>query len=118
LPVTPKFKGDITGRYTFPVGSYKGNVQVSGVYVGSRTSDLRVVAANALGDEPAYAVADISTGLEVNKLTFELYVNNVADKRAVLDRFAECDAESCGQIAVYNVPNQPRTVGFKFGEKF
>ena len=118
LPVTPKFKGDITARYTFPVAQYKGNVQVSGVYVGTRNSDLRVAAADELGNEPAYAVADVSAGLEVNKLTFDLYVNNVADKRAVLDRYAECDIQQCGQIAVYDVPNQPRTIGFKFGEKF
>jgi outer membrane receptor protein involved in Fe transport len=118
LPVTPRFKGDITARYTFPVAQYKGNVQVSGVYVGTRNSDLRVVAADELGNEPAYAVADVSAGLEINKLTFDLYVNNVADKRAVLDRYAECDIQQCGQIAVYDVPNQPRTIGLKFGEKF
>ncbi len=118
LPVTPKLKADITGRYAFPVGSYKGNVQASAVYVGERTADLRQAAAIALGNEPAYAVADVSAGLERNGLTYELYINNALDKRAVLDRYAECDVTSCGQIAVYNVPNQPRTIGLKFGQKF
>jgi iron complex outermembrane recepter protein len=118
LPVTPKLKADLTGRYTFPVGSFKGNVQASGVYVGARTADLRQAAAIALGTEPAYAVADLSAGLERNGLTYQLYINNALDKRAVLDRYAECDVSSCGQIAVYNVPNQPRTIGLKFGQKF
>jgi iron complex outermembrane receptor protein len=118
LPVTPKLKADLTGRYTFPVGSYKGNVQASAVYVGARTADLRQAAAIALGTEPSYAVADLSAGLERNGLTYQLYINNALDKRAVLDRYAECDVLSCGQIAVYNVPNQPRTIGVKFGQKF
>jgi len=47
LPVTPKFKGNLTARYTLPVGSYKGDIQGSGVYVGSRTVDLRATRAGS-----------------------------------------------------------------------
>ena len=118
LPVTPKFKGNITGRYTFPIGSYKGNVQASAVYVGERTSDLRTLAANALGDMPAYTVVDVSAGVEMNSFHYQLYVSNAFDRRAVLNRYAECDVLLCGAISQYVVPNQPRTVGVKFGQKF
>jgi iron complex outermembrane receptor protein len=118
LPVTPRFKGNITGRYTFPVASYKGFVQGSGVYVGERTSDLRTLAANALGDEPSYTVLNFSAGMEVRNFHYEIYLNNAADKRAVLDKYAECDVLKCGAIATYDVPNQPRTIGVKFGQKF
>jgi iron complex outermembrane receptor protein len=118
LPVTPKFKGNVTGRYTFPVGSYKGNVQASAVYVGERTSDLRPVAANALGDMPSYTVADVSAGLEIKSFHYEVYVTNAFDKRAVLNKYAECDVLLCGAISQYIVPNQPRTIGVKFGQKF
>jgi outer membrane receptor protein involved in Fe transport len=119
LPVTPKFKADATARYTFALSdAYKANLQASVFHVGSRTADLRYVAAAALGKEPAYTTADFSAGLEKNKMTAELYVSNAFDKRAVLDRYAECDVTSCGQIAIYSLPNQPRTIGVKFGEKF
>jgi iron complex outermembrane recepter protein len=118
LPVTPKFKGDITGRYVFPLGSYKGNVQASAVYVGERTSDLRPVAANALGDMPSYTVVDVSAGVEMNNFHYGIYVNNAFDKRAILNKYAECDVLLCGAIAQYVVPNQPRTIGVKFGQKF
>jgi outer membrane receptor protein involved in Fe transport len=118
LPVTPKFKGNVTGRYTFPIASYKGNVQASAVYVGERTSDLRTLAANALGDEPSYTVVDVSAGMEVKSFHYEVYLNNAFDKRAVLNKYAECDVLLCGAIAQYIVPNQPRTVGVKFGQKF
>jgi iron complex outermembrane receptor protein len=118
LPVVPKFKGDITARYTFPVGNFKGNLQGSAVHVGARSADLRVVAANLLGVEPAYTVADFSAGIEKDGLTAELYVSNAFDKRAVLDRNSECDVQQCGAIAIYDLPNQPRTIGVKFGQKF
>ena len=118
LPVVPKFKGDITARYTFPLGSFKGNVQGSAVYVGSRTADLRYVASQLLGEESAYTIADFSTGIEKDGLTAELFVTNAFDKRAVLDRYSECDVAECGAIAIYNLVNQPRTIGVKFGQKF
>jgi iron complex outermembrane receptor protein len=118
LPVTPRFKGNVTARYTFPVGSYKGDIQGSAVYVGERTSDLRPLAANALGDEPSYTVFDFSAGIQMNSFHYSVYLNNAFDKRAVLDRYAECDVLLCGAIAKYDVPNQPRTVGVKFGQKF
>ena len=49
---------------------------------------------------------------------YQLYINNALDKRAVLNRYAECDVTKCGAIAIYDVPNQPRTIGVKFGQKF
>lgn len=118
LPVTPRFKGNITGRYSFPVASYKGFVQGSAVYVGERTSDLRTLAANALGDEPSYTVFNFSAGVDTGSFHYSIYLDNAFDKRAVLDRYAECDVLKCGAIATYDVPNQPRTIGVKFGQKF
>ncbi len=118
LPVTSKVKGNVTARYTFPVGSYDASVQASAVYVGPRWADLRLAAATALGQEPSYTLADFSFGLNKNSMHYELYINNAFDKRAVLDRFAECDPASCGVIAMYDVPSQPRTIGIKIGQKF
>ena len=119
LPVTPKVKGDLTARYSFEAGAgFQGHVQAAAVYVGSRTGDLRQAAAQALGPEPAYFAADVSAGIDKDGLTAEIFINNVFDKRAVLDRWAECDVSSCGAVAIYNVPNPPRTIGLKFGQRF
>jgi iron complex outermembrane receptor protein len=118
LPVTPKVKGNITGRYNFPIASFAGYVQGSAEYVGSRWADLRLVARNALGQEPSYAVADFAAGVQANGFTAELYLSNAFNRLAVLDRYAECDPATCGAVAVYSVPNQPRTVGLRFGQRF
>jgi iron complex outermembrane recepter protein len=119
LPVVPKWKADLTARYEFPlVSGVNGHVQGTGSYVGNRTVDLRIVPQSIFGTEPSYFIADFNAGVEWNHLTAELYVNNAFDKRAVLDRFAECDAELCGAEAIYDVPNQPRTVGIRFGQRF
>jgi hypothetical protein len=119
LPVTPKFKGDLTARYTFALPSgYQGNVQASAVYSGARTADLRVLASNALGDMPSYTITDFSAGLEKNGMTAQLFISNAFDERAILNRYSECDVLLCGQIAIYNLPNQPRTIGLKFGQTF
>jgi iron complex outermembrane recepter protein len=119
LPVTPKYKGNLTARYTFPVFGFKGNVQASAITVGARNVDLRLQAQNAFGSEPSYTTLDLSTGLELNHgMHLTLYLNNAFDRRATLDRYAECDILSCGAIAVYDVPNQPRTAGVKFGQSF
>ncbi len=118
LPVTPKFKGNVTARYTFPIGSLRANIQGSEVYVGPRWADLRLVARNDLGREPAYTLAYLSFGVEKGSWHAGVYVNNVFDKRAVLDRFAQCDVPTCGPLVIYNVPNEPRTIGVKFGQRF
>lgn len=118
LPVTPKVKGNITARYNFPVFQYTGYVQGSAEYVGARWADLRLVARQELGQEPAYAIADFAAGLQIDKMTAELYVSNAFNRLAVIDRYAECDALTCGPINIYTVPNQPRTIGLRFGQKF
>ena len=118
LPVTPNFKGTLTGRYNFPVFSNSGYVQGSVEYVGSRTVDLRQLAQNVFGTESPYAIVDLSAGVQIDKITAELYVSNALNKLAVIDRFAECDALECGTANVYTTPNQPRTIGLRFGQRF
>ena len=119
LPTTPKFKGDLTARYVFGLASgWEGNVQASAVYVGPRWADLRIVARDVLGQMPSYTVANFTTGVERNGMTVDLFVNNAFDSRGVLSRYAECDISKCGQIAIYDLPVQPRTIGLKFVQKF
>jgi iron complex outermembrane recepter protein len=118
LPVTPKFKSDLTARYAFSLGTYEAYAQAAVGYVGSRWADLRLSQRAVLGEEAAYTLTDFAFGVEKNSITYELYVKNAFDERAQLDRYAECDANICGQSSTYILTAPPRTIGIKFGQKF
>ncbi|MEP6898665.1 MAG: TonB-dependent receptor [Rhodanobacter sp.] len=127
LPITPRFKGNLIARYTFSVGSDDAFVQAALVHVGARTTDLRLVERNLLGNLPAYNSADLSAGIQHGSWSVDAYIDNVFDKRAALYKFTECGVTICGaHDAVAQYPNgqvyagfsQPRTIGVRFKQDF
>ncbi len=119
LPVTPDFKGNIVGRYEFPVGKLDAHFQGAVTYVGSRWAALRTDDRDALGKLPAYTLADFSFGVKTTGgLTAEIYLNNAFDSRGSITRFAQCSTVGCAPIGTYDVVVKPRTVGIKFGQRF
>ena len=117
LPVTPRFKANITGRYEFNVGSVEAFVQAAAVYQGDSWTDLRLAERQILGKQKSYTLADISIGGTKGPYSFELFVKNALDERAELTRYAECAEAVCGS-QTYIVPTQPRLIGVRFGQKF
>jgi iron complex outermembrane recepter protein len=116
LPVVPKYKANLTGRYRFDVGAYDAFLQAALVYQGETRSALLPYDEAVLGKNGAYGLADLSAGFGDTRFTVELFVNNAFDKRASITRFAQCREEMCSKP--YIVTNQPRTFGVKFGQKF
>ena len=59
LPITPKFKGSVTARYTWPI--LTGNAHVQGVvaYQGSAPSDLNPAQNALIGNIKASTVVDL-----------------------------------------------------------
>lgn len=117
LPVTAKLKGNLTARYAFPLGDWDAHVQGSLVYQDKTWADLRAFERGILGQMPSYTLTDISAGAAKGAITVELFVKNLFDERANLTRYAECTTSVCGH-AIYIVPQAPRTIGVKFGQKF
>jgi outer membrane receptor protein involved in Fe transport len=117
LPIVAEFKGNMTGRYTFEMGSLASYVQGSLVYEGDRTSDLRTAAADTLGDLPSYTLFDLSFGFGKDNWKVDLFLNNAFDERGEISRFAQCAEAVCGQ-QVYVVPVQPRTIGVRWSQSF
>ncbi|MFI4890391.1 MAG: TonB-dependent receptor [Steroidobacterales bacterium] len=119
LPTTPKFKGDLTARYSAPLaGDWQGHAQGAFVYQSAVWPDLRTHERTVLGQQPAYGLLDLSFGAQKEGLGLELFVNNVFDRRAEQYRYSECTAGTCGPLAVYHVIYKPRLIGLKFSEKF
>lgn len=126
LPITPEFKGNISVRYSFPLGPTKSYLQALGTYQSSAASDLRTAViqtgtgdiinrAALQGRLPAFGTANFYAGSEWGAFNFEIYVSNAFDERGQLTRFELCG--SCDQRP-YAVPVTPRTVGFRAGYKF
>lgn len=119
LPTTPKFKGNLTTRYTFSLNSeWQAYTQGSLVYQSFSWSDLRTAQREVLGQQPAFALFDINIGVRKGQIGIELFVDNAFDRRAENYRYAECNALLCGQQAVYAGVARPRLVGVKFSQKF
>jgi iron complex outermembrane receptor protein len=117
LPITADYKGNLTARYTFDIGSFEAYAQGSVVHEGRRTSDLRIVERNILGDLPAYSLVDLSFGLRRENWSVDFYVKNLMNEEAQYNRFTQCNESVCG-AQVYSVAGQPRTFGIKFSQEF
>ena len=124
LPLTPLFKGSLTGRYEFDTGSWRSHVQGSLAYIGDRTATIETDASKKLGTSPAYTQIDASIGATRGGTSVEFYVRNLNDVRGEQSRAAQCNINYCGPSTfdpvgeIYRVYNQPRTFGLRFGQKF
>ena len=84
LPTTPKFKANMTGRYTFNVADFDAHLQGSFVYQGKSRSALLPYDTGVIGNQPAYGLVDLSTGIARDNYSIELFVTNVFDERAAI----------------------------------
>jgi outer membrane receptor protein involved in Fe transport len=117
LPVTARFKGNLTARYTTDLWGGEAFAQAAVIYQGSRKVDLRTFAAETFGDLKAYTLADLSVGFKRSNWSVDVFLKNAFDKRAELARFSECKVETCG-AQPYTVVSQPRTIGVRFSQEF
>ncbi|GHH22914.1 TonB-dependent receptor [Sphingomonas glacialis] len=125
LPITPRFKGSASARYSVPVGSFKVYGQGVVSHQSSAASDIRTATkyptgnvynpAAVLGRLAAFTSADFALGAEFNRFSIELFLQNAFDTRGQIARFQECG--SCGQRP-YIIPIVPQTVGVRLHSEF
>ena len=123
LPLVPKFKGDATVRYSFPLGDeIAAHVQASYTYQSEVTSRLSPFENSLIGSVPAYGLLDVLGGIAKGNFTAEVFATNVLDKRAETNRFAECTIQIAGSVVCGDKPlaviTTPRTIGIRFGQRF
>ncbi len=124
LPYTPKFKGNVTARYTFQLLDWNAHVQAAAVYLTKNYAGLRTADVESLGTMPSYVTADFSFGVDRGNLSLEAFIKNAFDERGQENRYTPCTVSVCAaQVsgipqAVYVVPIQPMQVGIKLGQKF
>jgi iron complex outermembrane recepter protein len=117
LPVQPKFKGNFTARYQFPIGSMESFVQGSASYQGPTRGFLTDAEFNAGGGTKGFATFDFSAGTDFGKFNVELFIQNAFDKRGILSLGSACGLTQClNNARAY--PIKPQQFGIKLGTKF
>jgi iron complex outermembrane recepter protein len=111
LPYSSRFSGNFSLRRDFAItDQLMGFLGGSLSYVGRREGEFAASAVRQ--DLPAYARTDLQAGLEYAAWTFNLFVNNVADKRGIL-------AGGLGSYPPFAFSYiQPRTVGLSAVRRF
>ncbi len=124
LPYIPKFKGNVTARYTFGLGGWDAHAQVAVSFQTGTSPALFTSDIANLGTMGGFATADFSFGAEKDKRSIELFIKNAFDTHGQLNRYTPCTTSTCAPsypgvpAAVYVVPIQPLTVGIRVGQAF
>jgi outer membrane receptor protein involved in Fe transport len=116
LPVSSKFKGNVIGRYEWTAGEYDAHVQLAGVFQSNAIAVLTVTDAQKTGTQPGYASFDLSGGAKHGAWSYEVFVENLTDKRGEVTRYNSCAPSVCTLVNV--IPIRPRMVGVTIGRSF
>ena len=117
LPLTAKYKGNVTARYAFDWHGMESYVQAAGFFEGRRRSDLRLAERDITGDMPGYGTVDFAAGVKKDLWSFDVFLKNAFDNRGQLARYSECATATCG-AQTYIVPVRPRTIGLRVTRDF
>lgn len=84
LPFSPKFTGALSADYVWPVTTdLDGRFGFSWSYQGSRYTALSGDATNTRYNLPSFATIDLRGGVEWDRYTLSLRVENLTDERAI-----------------------------------
>lgn len=117
LPVTAKLKGNLIGRYMFPLAGFDAHLQGAVVHEGKRDSDMDQRDNAIRGGVPAYTTADLSAGIAKEDWSVELFIKNATDEDAPIYLTAQCVPTTCGGQN-YGVRFRPRTFAIRYTKDF
>jgi outer membrane receptor protein involved in Fe transport len=114
LPGSPEWSAAVTLDYHRALtDNWSTTLTANATYTGSLLNSLPAAGST---EQPlgGYTLGNLSASLERARYQFTLYVNNVADKRAILSYLRPGNVEVVGGLAEYNVINRPREIGLRF----
>jgi len=123
IPDSPKVTSSVT---LHNVQSLTGALQLTSSlsynYIGERTNAPygETITLNNMNQLlvhlPSYGLANLRVGIKSDDWTFSLFVNNLADKEALLDTQPQINLQSAAFTRY--IVNQPRTYGLDLSYKF
>jgi len=114
LPITPRFKGSMTARYSWPMWAGRAHAQGAISYQGSAPSDIKPEDNAITGNAKASTIVDLFAGYDWSRYSVELFGTNIFDERNQLSRTVVCSI--CTQVKI--IPGRPRTIGLRIGAHF
>jgi outer membrane receptor protein involved in Fe transport len=117
LPLTPKFKGNLIARYSFPLVGFDAYTQGAFTYQDGASSELEIADNEFIGEIPSSTFANLAFGLVKEKYTIELFVSNATNEDAPLGINTECTTSVCG-VQPIAVRARPRTFGIRYSYDF
>jgi hypothetical protein len=124
LPITPRFKGNLTGRYTWDVGEYEAYAQGARLPRRAIADDLRDLERGVLGDDfaspvpapDAYTTLDLSAGCS-GAWKLDFFCTNATNEADGAARLRRVQHRDCG-AQPYTVSTPPRTFGVRWSRDF
>ncbi|HEX7719662.1 MAG TPA: TonB-dependent receptor, partial [Woeseiaceae bacterium] len=112
MPFVPEWQFTAIGRYDLNFGDFPAYVQAAASYTGASWNDLEVALRQR---QDAYTLLNLSTGIDRDTWSVDLYVNNVTNERAQISVYEPSYPSALDSATV---TNRPRTIGIRFGQKF
>jgi len=112
IPNVPKWTASAAAQYSFPISDeIKGVARVDYSYVGSSNTYFSP-RSEFFQNLDAYSLVNLKAGIRTDRWEATLFVNNVADKRAEVDKLYQLDSP----LSVFTT--RPRTIGINLGVNF
>lgn len=117
LPIQPKYKGNLTARYSIPLGSSDAFLQGSVSSQSGTRAFLTDAEFAAGGGTKGFTTFDFSAGTQFGRFSIEAFLINAFDKRGILSLNSACGLTSCLTNA-RAFPVKPQQFGLKVGTNF
>jgi outer membrane receptor protein involved in Fe transport len=112
IPNVPKWTASASAQYSFPVsGDIEGLTRADYSYVGSSNTYFNS-RSEFFQNLDAYSLLNLKAGFRTERWEATLFVNNLFDKRAEVDKLFQIDAP----LSVFTT--RPRTIGVNLGVSF
>ncbi|GHF24109.1 TonB-dependent receptor [Kordiimonas sediminis] len=133
MPFVPKLQFTATARYTEEIRGLPAFAQLSLTHTGGSWNDLDTneypqfaynngsfspVTVNGRSWNDSYTLVNFSAGIDGEKWSLGLFVDNVFDKRAEIQRGDFVYTVFRSATDTVHQTNRPRSIGIRFGQKF
>lgn len=117
MPFVPKLQSTAVGRYQFGGTRWPVYVQAALSYTGETWSNLET---DLREKQPAYTIVNLATGIQGDKWSLDLFLDNATDERAQIVRYGWASWDPYDEMVEDSAitVNRPRSFGIRYGHRF